>query len=94
MVCTTKVNWYCHPNDDTIVFLGACFVKLNSTFAKIICKFSGGWDQFHEYWLVFQVQLLKLVVITLALGLRPKQGLARLRAEKEAQESHLMFSRV
>jgi hypothetical protein len=33
VVCTTKVNWYYPTSDDTIVFLGAYFVKLNSTFA-------------------------------------------------------------
>ncbi len=33
MVCTTKMNWYCPTNDDTIIFLGACFMKLNNTFA-------------------------------------------------------------
>jgi hypothetical protein len=50
-VCKEKVNWYCPTSDDTIFFLGAFFVKLHSTFAYIICKFSGGWDQCHEYWL-------------------------------------------
>jgi hypothetical protein len=33
-------------------------------------------------------------VITLALGSWPKQGLARVRAKKEAWESHLMFMGV
>jgi hypothetical protein len=33
-------------------------------------------------------------VTTLALGLRPRQGLARVRAKKEAQESHLMLQGV
>jgi len=31
------------------------------------------------------------IVTTLALGLRPRQGLVRLRAKKEAQESCRMF---
>jgi len=35
-----------------------------------------------------------MIVITLALGLRLKQGLASVRAKKEAQESHLMLSKV
>ncbi len=33
-------------------------------------------------------------VVTLALGLQPRQGLARLWAKREARESHLMFPRV
>jgi hypothetical protein len=32
-----------------------------------------------------------LIVTTLALGSRPKQGLARVRAKSEARESHFMF---
>jgi hypothetical protein len=31
------------------------------------------------------------IVITLTLGSRPRPGLARVQAKKEAQESHLMF---
>jgi hypothetical protein len=38
--------------------------------------------------------LLKKHVVTLALGLRPKQGLARVRAKKKAQESHFMLPGV
>jgi hypothetical protein len=34
---------------------------------------------------------LTLGVTTLALGSRLRQGLARVRAKKEVQESHLMF---
>jgi hypothetical protein len=30
-------------------------------------------------------------VVTLAFGLRPRQGLARVQAKREVQESHLMF---
>jgi len=33
-------------------------------------------------------------VATLALGLQPKQGLVKVRAKYEAQESHSMFSKV
>jgi hypothetical protein len=33
-------------------------------------------------------------VATLALGSRPKQEFARLKVKREAQESHLMLSRV
>jgi hypothetical protein len=33
-------------------------------------------------------------VITLALGSRPKQGLARMKAKREARESHFMLPRV
>jgi hypothetical protein len=33
-------------------------------------------------------------VVTLALGLWPRQGLARLQAKREAQESHLMLMAV
>jgi hypothetical protein len=33
-------------------------------------------------------------VATLALGLRPKQGLAKARAKKEARESHFILPRV
>jgi hypothetical protein len=43
------------------------------------------------FWI--QVQI-KLDVVTLALGLQPRQGLARLWAKKEAWESHLMFLEV
>ncbi len=32
-----------------------------------------------------------LVVTTLALGLQPRQGLVKVRAKREAQESHLML---
>jgi hypothetical protein len=39
-------------------------------------------------------ELLCPNVVTLALGSRPKQGLARLWAKREAQESHLMFPGV
>jgi hypothetical protein len=35
-----------------------------------------------------------LIVVTLALGLQPRQGIARLRAKREAGESHLMLPRV
>jgi hypothetical protein len=34
------------------------------------------------------------IVTTLALGSRPKQGLAKVRAKSEAQESHFMLSGV
>jgi len=37
---------------------------------------------------------ITLIVTTLALGSQPRQGLARVRAKKEAQESHLMLPRV
>ncbi len=36
----------------------------------------------------------KTNVATLALGLRPRQGLAKVRAKNEARESHFMLSRV
>jgi hypothetical protein len=35
-----------------------------------------------------------LGVTTLALGSRPRQGVARLQAKRETQESHHMFLRV
>jgi hypothetical protein len=35
-----------------------------------------------------------LFVATLALGSQPRQGLARVRAKREARESHLMLPRV
>jgi hypothetical protein len=43
--------------------------------------------------LVVGSQIVNLTsgVITLALGLQPKQGFARVRAKKEARESHLML---
>jgi hypothetical protein len=34
---------------------------------------------------------LALIVATLALGFRPKQGLVRVRAKREAKESHIML---
>ncbi len=37
---------------------------------------------------------LKVIATTLALRLRPKQGLVRLRSKREAHESHLMFPKV
>jgi hypothetical protein len=37
------------------------------------------------------IDISTLGVTTLALGSRPKQGLARLRGKKEAEKSHLMF---
>jgi hypothetical protein len=37
------------------------------------------------------MKLLKLSVATLALGSRPKQGLVKVRAKREAQESHTML---
>jgi hypothetical protein len=35
--------------------------------------------------------LEKFCIATLALGLRPRQGLARVRAKREAWESHIML---
>ncbi len=35
-----------------------------------------------------------IFVVTLTLGSRPKQGLAKVRAKNEAWESHFMFSKV
>jgi hypothetical protein len=35
-----------------------------------------------------------LSIVTLALGLRPKQGLAKARAKREARESHFMLPGV
>jgi hypothetical protein len=46
---------------------------------------------------VFEIALFNnefmyvLYVTTLALGSRPRQGLAKVRAKKEARESHLML---
>jgi hypothetical protein len=40
------------------------------------------------------IHIIRQFVTTLALGLQPMQGLARLRAKKEARESHLMLSGV
>ncbi len=34
------------------------------------------------------------IITTLTLGSRPRQGLTKVRAKKEAQVSHLMLSRV
>jgi hypothetical protein len=42
----------------------------------------------------FIINKLSLIVTTLALGLRPKQGLARLLAKREARESRRMFPGV
>ncbi len=44
-------------------------------------------------WLVHQLSTLicVLTVATLALGSWPRQGLAKVQAKREAQESHLMF---
>jgi hypothetical protein len=39
-------------------------------------------------------ELLMEHVVTLALGLQPRQGLAKGWAKSEAQESHFMFSRM
>jgi len=45
----------------------------------------------HLYNLTFTHFLNIVFVVTLALGSRPRQGLARLRAKREAQGSHFMF---
>jgi len=37
---------------------------------------------------------MDIVVTTLALGSRPRQGLAKVRAKSEAQESHFMLPGV
>jgi hypothetical protein len=38
------------------------------------------------------IEILNILnAATLALGLLPRQGLARVRAKREARESHLMF---
>jgi len=37
---------------------------------------------------------VSIIVATLALGSRPKQGLTKVRAKNEAQESHFMLPRV
>jgi hypothetical protein len=39
----------------------------------------------------FFTMLMLVCVATLALGLRPKQGLAKVRAKYEARESHFML---
>jgi hypothetical protein len=41
--------------------------------------------------LELHILYLGIFVATLALGLRPKQGFARVRAKREAQELHLML---
>jgi hypothetical protein len=38
--------------------------------------------------------LVTAYVVTLALGSQPKQGLAKVRAKREARESHLMLPGV
>jgi len=43
---------------------------------------------------IFFTMLMLVCVATLALGLRPKQGLAKVRAKYEAWESHFMLPRV
>jgi hypothetical protein len=40
------------------------------------------------------ISYLLVFITTLALGSRPKQGLARVQAKKEARESHFMLPRV
>jgi len=50
--------------------------------------------QVGTYFIQIEVVALEEVVATLALGSRPRQGLAKVRAKREARESHLMFSRV
>jgi hypothetical protein len=44
-----------------------------------------------EFGFFFFIKNITYCVTTLALGLQPKQGLARLWAKKEVQESHLML---
>jgi hypothetical protein len=39
-------------------------------------------------------KLLKVIIATLASSSPPRQGLARLRAKREARESHLMLPGV
>jgi hypothetical protein len=40
---------------------------------------------------MMQKYFVKLSITTLALGSRPKQGLAKVQAKSEARESHFMF---
>jgi hypothetical protein len=40
------------------------------------------------------VSLFIGIVVTLALGLQPRSGFARVRAKREARESHFMLPRV
>jgi hypothetical protein len=47
-----------------------------------------------KYNVIVKQDLNKVFVITLALGSRPKQGLARVWAKREARESHFMLSGV
>jgi hypothetical protein len=43
---------------------------------------------------VLHYELLNVNVVTLTLGSRPKQGLAKVQAKSEARESHFMFPGV
>jgi hypothetical protein len=44
---------------------------------------------------IFNYNLKKIIcVVTLALGLQPRQGLAKVRANCEGWESHFMLSKV
>jgi hypothetical protein len=65
-----------------------CKHKIQETKAKL---------KFHIYhlgWSIVSVHHCKQSVATLTLGSQPKQRFARLRAKREAQESHLMFPGV
>ncbi len=41
--------------------------------------------------IIFSLYLMMIIVTTLTLGLQPRQGLARVRAKREAWESHFML---
>ncbi len=81
--------WFCH--DD----LMHCVGGTNMKYAFDRPTLPSLWlVQVGTYFIQIEVVALEEVVVTLALGLRPRQRLAKVRAKREAQESHLMFSRM
>jgi hypothetical protein len=75
-----KVNIFLNINVNILV-------KLN-IWKTMICYNVWIW-KFNENWSILACKYQ--IVVTLALGSQSRQGFARVRAKKEAQESHFML---
>jgi len=76
-------------NDSTISFVivGEYFkLRLDVDFGLLNNKLT--------FWSTDTMEFFKVCVVTLVLGLRPRQRLAKVRAMNEAQESHFMLSKM
>ncbi len=86
-----------------LFFIGVMKAKKNNTKTMALCHCLRVWEEWKQGGeddddlcdhcrLMFFIGMTS--VATLALGLWPRQGLAKVRAKNEAQESHFMLSRV